>query len=159
MSESLSTSPKESTVPERESAESSMAAKVHHVIFGSRGGSRVPVRVVREFVASLPNDTVVVVSNGTGVDAVALEAAIERCKAGTLAGLIVCPAMWRDWEEMGNVKAAGPIRNSLQARLGDCGTGFKAELFSPGTDDQAAKLVRLGKRVRVLGRPWDWRAK
>ena len=98
---------------------------------------------VREYVRSLPKDTVVVTGGARGVDNIAADEA-NKCGLDVVVHLA-------NWDLHG--KKAGPIRNAVVVE--DCD---KLKAFwdgdSPGTRDVVAKARRAGKLLPV-SRPPD----
>lgn len=131
------------------------------LVFGSRRG--VPTEVVREFIFSLPQDTVIIVGTTPmdfdlergegvyyGVDYDAMCAALERRMS-----VVVIPAHFDVYS-----RPAGPIRNgwmlrALKAGPGN-GQGFRASGKSNGTDDMFKK-IRMAGVGAVLDESHEWK--
>jgi len=106
-------------------------------IVGSRG--YIDPEGVREFVNSLPTNTVVVSGGAGGPDKWAARFAHER-------GLEVC-VHYAAWDTYG--KAAGPMRNARLVRDVDKLIAFW-DGESRGTSDVVAKAEAAGKPVTVI---------
>lgn len=109
---------------------------------------------VREFVAGLPQGTLVISGHGRGVDMAAEDAANERFRRGELPKPLIFPA---DWDRHG--KAAGCLRNTkiVEAVAAEAERAVTAfwDGRSPGTADTIRKARRAGVLVLLRKRNND----
>mgnify|MGYP001560572228 CR=1 FL=1 len=107
---------------------------VRALVYGSRTWT--DRTVIREFIASLPSDAVVIHGGADGADSIAGQAAEMR-------GLqvVVYRALW-----FAHGRAAGPIRNQRMIDEGQptIARGYRRGFNSPGTDDMTRRLERAG---------------
>ena len=112
---------------------------VRALVYGSRTW---PDRtVIREFIASLPSDAVVIHGGADGADSIAGQAAEMR-------GLqvVVYRALW-----FAHGRAAGPIRNQRMVEANPTiARGYRRGFRSPGTDDISRRLLKAGIPVKVF---------
>ena len=94
---------------------------------------------VRDYVMSLPDDTVVITGGARGVDQMAEDTARAR-------GLKVVVHR-AEWDKHG--KAAGPIRNRLVVEDCDRLVAFWDEV-TPGTKNAISQASKAGKLERVF---------
>lgn len=99
------------------------------------------LQLVRDIVAALPANSIVVSGGAPGVDTVAVRAAEAR----GLKTLVIRA----DWDKLG--RAAGPIRNSEIVNAADQILAFW-DGKSSGTADTIGRAMRSGKPWKVLSK-------
>ena len=100
---------------------------------------------VRDYVASLPEDTIIVSGGAPGVDRVAVE---EATKQG-----LKTVVYFADWDRYG--KKAGFLRNTTIVEECEKLVAFWDE-ESRGTKDSIVKAVDKRKKVEICGVKGEW---